>query len=341
MPRADRLARGTVSPRPARAIAVGLWACLVMAPGALGSDPARAAPENAVAWLARMAQALHEREYEGTLISLHGPRLTAVRVAHRHADGHWRDSLLALSGPLRAIARDERGVSCLRADDAPLLIERSASPPSSTPVLDEHELATHYLIRTQGVTRVAGREAEDIALVARDRFRYGYRFALDRLSALPLKIELHDGSNTTKEQVMFAEVQIFPPRPVPAVLAASPSPAPLDPATTRWRFVQPPPGFVLRDYRRRDHGADGTVEHFLFSDGLATVSVYIAPETGAEKDEPALREVLRLGAFHVAERRLADHRATAVGEVPAATVIGMLRALRVVNAGAVPGGATP
>lgn len=289
-----------------------------------------AASDTPALWalLERMTRALAEREYEGTLIYLRGSHLGTVRVAHRLAAGQWRDSLLALSGPPRLITRDEQEVSCVFTDEIPLRVERPLLPVLE-PTLDRQALATHYLLRSAAVARVSGRETEGIALLARDRFRYSYRFAVDRLTAVPLKVEVLDGDREPIGQALFAEVEVFAAAAAPPV-AASPRRAALDPATSRWRVVDPPPGFALRVYDRRENAPEGAMEHFLFSDGLATVSLYIEPRA----DLAALNGVLRLGTVHVAASRIADHQVIAVGEVPAATVVSLSRAVRPVAAAA-------
>jgi sigma-E factor negative regulatory protein RseB len=52
-------------------------------------------------------------------------------------------------------------------------------------------------------------------------------------------------------------------------------------------------------------------EHFVFSDGLATISVYVDPD-----GEMPLRGAAQLGALHALGRSLGDYQITLVGEVP-------------------------
>jgi len=64
-------------------------------------------------------------------------------------------------------------------------------------------------------------------------------------------------------------------------------------------------------------------EHFVLSDGLASVSVYVEsdPQGGLEGDT-------RIGAIHAAGRRVAGHQVTVVGEVPLQTVEAVLAGIR-------------
>jgi sigma-E factor negative regulatory protein RseB len=58
------------------------------------------------------------------------------------------------------------------------------------------------------------------------------------------------------------------------------------------------------------------VEHMVFSDGLASVSVFIEP---ASDDKPSKAD-RRRGALNVHNKLIAGRKATIVGEVPKQTV---------------------
>ena len=62
-------------------------------------------------------------------------------------------------------------------------------------------------------------------------------------------------------------------------------------------------------------GNDAVVTHILFSDGLANVSVFIAPQDAAVTEGPS-----RVGGSNSYSVMHDGHRVTAVGEVPAITV---------------------
>src|SRR5207342_1305235 len=79
----------------------------------------------------------------------------------------------------------------------------------------------------------------------------------------------------------------------------------------RWRVAPPPPGFTLRGGRRL-----GDSVQLLYSDGLASVSVYIEPMAGARSGETRARR----GAVNVHTRFGNGRRIVAIGKVPAATV---------------------
>jgi sigma-E factor negative regulatory protein RseB len=64
-------------------------------------------------------------------------------------------------------------------------------------------------------------------------------------------------------------------------------------------------------------GSDAPVSHLVYSDGLASVSVFIEPRNPRAVPMEGLAKV---GAAFAYSRDLDGHQVTAVGEVPAATV---------------------
>jgi sigma-E factor negative regulatory protein RseB len=78
-----------------------------------------------------------------------------------------------------------------------------------------------------------------------------------------------------------------------------------------WRVAAPPPGFTLRGGRRL-----GDSVQLLYSDGLASVSVYIEPVAGPQHGENSMRR----GAVNVHTLIGNGRRVVAIGKVPAQTV---------------------
>jgi len=287
-------------------------------------DPAEA--------LVRMTDAVKTVEYEGTLVYLYGHHLSTLRIAHRIDGGESRESLLALNGPIRAVARNPHEVTCVLPDAHPI----SVKPPSESVLrraaVNPVALSPYYLIHPLGQSRVAGRDTDVIGIIPRDDLRYGYRFYVDRATGLPLKTDLMDDTATPIEQVMFTELTVIG-EPAgddsgtpPAVEQAAPAePEPIagpggdvDDAGG-WYFEGLPPGFHVITH---ETDADAP-EHLMVSDGLASVSVYIEPESGA-----GLRGAANIGAVHAAGQLIAGHQVTAVGEVPARTLDAILAGLR-------------
>ncbi len=314
-----------------------------------------------VALLERMATALAELEYEGTLVYLNGHELSTLRIAHRIDGGQVRESLLALSGPIRAVARSRQTVTCVLPDARAISLPRH-HPGSLTTLaqgpLDLERLQGYYLIHPLGRSRIAGRDTRVVGIIPRDELRYGYRFFIDEETGLPLKTDLMDSDATPIEQVMFTQIEFVDSDADSAVSASlrtieglagrsaggvgspqslansvdyrsntttaadSPNERVVDPSP--WRFSSLPEGYRLVAADPPAAIAANGRRWFMISDGLSTVSVYIEPNHGR-----GLNGYERVGAVHAAGRILDDQQITVVGEAPASTVEAIADALAI------------
>jgi len=280
--------------------------------------------------LARMAAALRSLSYEGTVVYLHGNRLESLRVVHRVENGRVREHLISLSGPVRTLSRGTDGVTCARSGSQPISVRGHGIEKDifHAVALDPKALRDHYGIHPLGAARVAGRDTEVVGVIPRDRLRYGYRFYLDREHGLPLKSDLMGQRADPLEQIMFTSLDLLPAQETAS--PADPAPRPPRPAAERpasdllpWRFVSLPPGFVLVVYDDWHEVGGQPVDHFVLSDGLASVSVYV--ETNPQE---GLEGGARIGAVHAVGRQISGHQITVVGEVPLETVGMVLAGIR-------------
>jgi sigma-E factor negative regulatory protein RseB len=278
--------------------------------------------------LERMASAMRTLSYEGVLVYLHDSRLETLRIAHRVDGGRVHEVLESLTGPVRTVTRGPDEVRCDLSDAHPISVRRPGLGGGlfRSAAIDPDSLAPHYLIHPLGFARVAGRQTEVLGIIPRDRLRYGYRFYLDEETGLPLKTDLMGTEAEPLEQIMFTSLTLaedsLPDDAVAPANGADGEAQATPAAQERWQFESLPAGFelVMRD-RASDPGGSGT-EHFVLSDGLASVSVYV--ENGVED---GLNGDSRMGAIHAAGVRFGDYQITVVGEVPAETVRAVLAAI--------------
>ncbi len=291
------------------------------------------AEQSPIDLLSQMSRALSELEYEGTLVYLSGHELSTLRIAHRIDGGQAYESLLALSGPVRAVARSHQSVTCVLPDARAISMPRHGGSASTlhAGTLDAERLQPHYLVHGLGRSRVAGRDTLVVGIIPRDDLRYGYRFFVDEETGLPLKTDLMDSSATPIEQVMFTDIEFLERAPDEATVAAVPpaNPSAASPAlraidSSPWRFSALPAGYrvVASDPSAAD--ADATRRWFMVSDGLSAVSVYIEPDQGQ-----GLTGHKRVGAVSAAGRSLGGHQITAVGEAPLQTVQAIATAVKI------------
>jgi sigma-E factor negative regulatory protein RseB len=211
---------------------------------------------------------------------------------------------------------------------------RHKQRPGGVVPLEAGQVGESYEVRLEGQGRVAGRSATYLSLKPRDRYRYGYRVALDDATALPLRTELVDERGVPLVQTLFVDLRVGPEVPavaetaVPAAdaerNAVAKAAAPVRETRPPWSFTDLPPGFRLAMATRRTLPGDGReLQHLVLTDGLASVSVYIATPGGHDLDgEAAVGPVNAFGA------RVGGFQATALGEVPPATLKALVGALR-------------
>jgi len=300
----------------------------------LWSAGAAAAGRTPAELLARMAEALRTLNYEGRIVYLHQNKLELLHILHRVEDGQVREQLLSLNGPVRVMNREKGHVICALSDSHPISVRGQdvGRQVLRAWALHPQGLDAHYLLHVLGADRVAGRQTEVVGILPRDDLRYGYRFYLDAETGLPLKSDLFGKSSDPIEQIMFATLELLPAEATDQRAAAfdtggaSAAAAP-DLAALPWRFESLPPGFVLALHDDLDGGGQ-RVEHFLLTDGLASVSVYIESDS-----EEGLKGNAYIGAVHAAGKRVAGHQVTVVGEVPLQTVETVLAGVRYVDGG--------
>lgn len=298
--------------------------------GFVSSLGAAAPPPSAAEQLQRMASAVNSRSFRGTLVYLHDNRLETLYIHHLIEDGEVRERLVSMTGPVRAVTREDDQVTCILPNSHPISVKRHgvAHDLLRSRAMDPELLASHYQLHHLGAARVAGRRTSVIGIVPDDDLRYGYRFYLDQDTGLPLKTDLIGDAGEPIEQVMFTSLELdADDGSASSVLVPGSSVRPEQAPTairsaSAWRFEQLPKGFELLMYQA-EAGASEDVEHFLLSDGLAAVSVYIEPDDGAGLDGKT-----HIGAIHAIGGQVAGHQVTVVGEVPEITVANVLAAIR-------------
>lgn len=329
--------------------ATSLRAVLVVAVLLSAQAQAQAqADDEVLSWLAKMDQAVRSLSYSGTFVYLHGSQLESMRVEHRvGAVEHER--LTSLNGEPREVIRENDRVTCISSRDRMVTHEGHPMAHPGVPTLlpeEIDELGHYYAFHLDQEDRVADRRARVLTIRPKDQYRYGYRLSLDEESGLPLKTDLLDLSGEPVAQIMYTDLQLEPgessgqgasPGSAASSVGGSGStesdsaeePA-RQPERSNWTFAGLPQGFELSAHEVRVATGDKPQEHFVLSDGLASVSVYV--ELAGPEHE--LAGPASMGALNAYGQRYGDHQVTVVGEVPALTVQTVAQALGRVAGGA-------
>jgi sigma-E factor negative regulatory protein RseB len=281
-------------------------------------------------WLDRMNRAVDELNYRGTFVHLIDGTAEILNIVHRNVAGTSGERILSQDGPRREIVRENDQVRWILPDQKLVLLEtrKDVSPLVSALPSYSADLEPHYEINLRATARIANRSAQMIEIKPRDEFRYGYVLWLDQETAMPLKSQLMDERGHTVEQILFTEInlagdiaaaELEPTINTDGFSTMRPSESsPLVATNVPWRASTVPGGFRLSAATHSSMpGSKYPVEHLVYSDGLATVSVFIEdPKTKAEVNDG----FSKVGSTNTFSLTLRGRKVTAVGEVPRQTV---------------------
>ncbi len=283
-------------------------------------------------WLERMNQALTTRNYDGTFSHWQGGRVEMLRIIHRVQDGTVSERLASLDGSGREFIRTGASLACYLPDKRTVVVEQRPQQQSLVefPALTD-AAASFYDIREVARMRLNRRDTHVITVAPRDEYRYGYRLWIDDSTAMPLKTQLCDAHGHVIEQIVFASLTLSPHIPDSAfkpdvstegyqwlrngtqARAAAAAPA--------WYALRLPPGFrmTVRSAQRLP-GAPGPVDHLVFTDGVASVSVFVEQQSRPVTEQGTVAQSSTVGSSSAFSTVVDGHKVTAVGEVPPDTV---------------------
>jgi len=281
-------------------------------------------------WLERMNKALTTRNYVGVFTHVRGTRAETLRIIHRVRGRDVSERLLSLDGSGREFIREGDELTCYFPDTRSVLVERRAPDGPLLGALPAINDGSELVYEVQGGERqrLLGRTTRLISLSPRDEYRYGYRLWIDEQTSMPLKTQLCDKSGAVIEQIVFSNIDL--PERIPDSMfkpqvdaseyrwlraerlqASNASPA-------LWEAMRLPPGFRMTTRSSQAlPGSKELVEHLVFTDGVASVSVFVEPR---KPDSKANDGPTRYGSSSAFSTVIDDHQVTAIGEVPPNTV---------------------
>jgi len=285
--------------------------------------------------LQRMNEALTARNYDGIFVHQQGRRVETLRIIHRVQDGRTMERLASLDGSGREFVRAGNELTCYLPDKRTVLVERLAGERpllGNFPKFDESSSA-FYDVREIKRTRFLRRDTRVIAVNPRDEFRYGYRLWVDDETAMPLKTQLCDGRGRVIESLQVADLKL--PKVIPDT-AFKPDVSTegfqwlrTERESTKevasngalWNALKLPPGFrmTVRSSQVMP-GSSNPVAHLVFSDGLASVSVFVETQTPAAAAQVTESSAVQVGSSSAFSTVVEGRKVTALGDVPQVTV---------------------
>jgi sigma-E factor negative regulatory protein RseB len=329
-----------------RLIAVGLWALAVMglasAQPAPYGPPAQQAPASAGGkysersiseWLMRMHEASRLRSYVGTfVVSSNTGSMSSARIWHA-CDGDVQvERVESLTGAPRSTFRRNDEVVTFLPESRVVRTEKRESLGLFPNLLKSSEtsIPDFYVARRVGADRVAGFETDVVHLSPKDSLRFGYRIWAEKKTGLVVKLQTVDAEGKVLEQAAFSELQLDAPVRIDKLsqMMASTDGWRIEKAEVvkstagaeGWQLKAAVAGFKpISCYKRPASGApapEGTMQ-WIFSDGLAAVSLFVEP---FDRQRHLQEGLFASGATQTLTRRIQDWWLTAVGEVPPQTL---------------------
>ncbi len=295
------------------------WLLLLCAAGAQGAQPLSQA--EAASWLQKMADAARRTAYEGVFVVRQGDTMQSLSINNRPAGQSNESRLTALDGDLREVRCSQTGAVTLVSDGNQVRMEKRLSRrhfPDLLPA-NPQALANWYDVRLGEYARVAGLDCRNVEMLPKDAFRWGYILCAEKESGLPLKIVLVNAGNQPLMQYSFAEIKLGssayaakpPPRPAPLPeMPESAHPVETEQITAK----SLPPGYTrITAVKRHLPNLRDEVEHWVFSDGLTHISLFLTPS--ARPVDTVKGESPR-GMVHLMRRQVGEFQATVLGDAP-------------------------
>jgi len=308
------------------------------------ADAAAVSPtaERSIAdWLMRLHEASRRRAYIGTLVVSSDGNMASSRIWHV-CDGEKQiERVESLSGTPRSTFRRNDEVITFSPQSKVAVTEKRESLGLFPHLLKSPDSAIDqfYSARAQGRERVAGFEADVVQLAPKDKLRFGYRIWSEKKTGLVVKLQTLDLDGHVLEQVAFSELQLDAPvsmdkltqmmRNTEGYRLEKPELVKTTAAAEGWQLKSQVPGFKPMSCYRRPAGTDAQssdpLVQWVFSDGLASVSLFIEPY---DRRRHGVEGLMAMGATHTLVRRMTDKSndkdggwwLTVVGEVPGPTL---------------------
>lgn len=325
----------------------GIAVSAVVLPPAVQESP----PRNVNEWLMRMHNASSRRAYVGTfVVSSALGNLATSRIWHVCDGEQQMERVDALSGVARTTLRRNEDVLTFLPG---LRLARSEKRDSfgMFPNLlrtADSSIAEYYSAKAVATDRAAGYDADVVQIVPRDKLRFGYRIWSEKKSGLVIKLQTLDTDGRVIEQSAFSELQLDAPVKMDklAQMMANTEGYRVEksevvkttPSHEGWSLKAAIPGFQSISCFKRavDPRQSGAAAHpgaetalqWVFSDGLATVSMFLEIY---DRQRHMHESQQALGATQSVTRRWADKEGewwvTVLGEVPAATLNAFVQSL--------------
>jgi sigma-E factor negative regulatory protein RseB len=309
--------------RPSAWIAgVGLMAAAMSAPAAASIDP------SAQALIERMQSAAASILFSGTFVHQQDSTLHTSRITQTSDGRQVVMRLQSLEGHRQETIRTPSETRIYIPDQQMIKLDQTAHRRPVFPsmfVASPALVLRNYDVSVVGSSRVADVDAQELLFKPKHDQRWPMRVWIDKRTSLAVKCQKLGADNRPIEQAAFTELS-FPPKPTPAVMQDQASTKdwkvhdvtmlPVSGAALKYK-PETLKGFELIGVYQRSaaSGAAAPFEsrRYVFSDGIALVSVFVHPKSAGG---PLIEKPRRKGGQSMLSRESSDAWLTLIGDVP-------------------------
>lgn len=292
--------------------------------------------------LQKAAVAARALSYKGIFVCQTSKQIRSVEITHMYDGQNEFARNVILDGSPREVLNHSGNVVIYNPQNEKVIIEKRRGQnmfPAVLPV-NLQTIKVSYNVRQAETERVAGRLAQVLVLVPKDALRYSYRFWVDTEYGLLLKSVMFNHRDEVVESISFNQLALmntvaldwFKPKidhsksyvmEHEQAVIASPDGA------VDWEIKSLPAGYRKVDQlMRKVQGKTEPVTHVVFSDGLASVSLFIEHINKHSKTKATQKNVLSSsGNTNFYTHINHGHLVTVVGDVPEATVVQIANAV--------------
>lgn len=298
---------------------------LVMA-GAIVAAPVFALTPQEVIERAKLAS--ETLSFQGSFVHQQDSVLHTSKITQGRVGSEMVTRVQALEGFRQEVVRSPNEIRTYWPDKKFVKLDQTGLKRPAFPMLfsgSVQQILLNYELKPAGTARIANLDAVEYELVPMHAGRWPIRVWIDKQSGLILKCQKFSDQQRVVEQAAFTELG-FSAKP----MTVSISPAYAD--VKKWVVhdasmarMTPEPELryaldTLKGFERVgvfERSAPETkrpyVRRYVFSDGIATVSVFVQPKSVSG---PLSGKVRQRGALSMLSREMSDAWITVMGEIP-------------------------
>lgn len=295
--------------------------------------------EDTWSYLEKASLAAHELSYDGIYTYHLGQNVKSVQVTHvNYGQGEYARVVVLDGKPREALSQGGDTVIFNQKQEKVVIEKRRGqnSFPAILP-LDLDTVKQNYQAQLSSTERIAGRDAQIVVLQPRDQYRFGYKLWLDKEYGLLLKFATLDSVGNPIDSIGFSQLVLMTGqkldwfRPSNVDRGKNYEMQQRQVSSLQEDEINCEMSDNLLGYRRISqfkhnmNNKPNPVTQMVYSDGLATVSVFVEPMTRGNHPRVGFSE---LGTTNMLGAIAEGHQIIVVGEVPQVTVTQFVNAVK-------------